>query len=1116
MSDYFSLGRSPGPGDNSPRFESKEGEDGDAASVRSGDSYLMEMMPTHATLVDSQQQGPQGMHQIEYHHFPQGAPSSISGISAMGNMPLSATGRDNILPKNDPRSPYYINVPIPVGLPSDGVGSTSPSGTPTGEEENQFVREFPTDILMDRFYKWRKILKGLIIYLREVAYSQEQFARINFQLKNSVKFPFLTDIDDSSNKLFDPLSAKGPTKKQQPVTLAQKKQQQQQQNQVEGVPSRTESNLNVAEYTFQAVKTAETDDSSAASGFMKFGSGSIQDVQVILKKYHLSIANQQLKVSKEITSSIVPKMEDLRKDLQLKIKEIKDLHGDFKTNITEHVAITGQFLNKYIASVKFMNNSATDGTENIKLHKKNNQLKPKHDPYLLKLQLDLQLKRQLLEENYLQEAFINLQSSGMELEKIVYTRIQHTLQKYCLLIDSEARLMIKNLCRELQQGMLARPPALEWDHFVSHHPTCLVNWKSTDPIPIPRKLSDIFYPQMKSPLAKCIRAGYLTKKSKFLKNYNKGYFVLTSNYLHEFKSSNFFKTSASSPSESKDHQNVPIASQNTAKTSLIPIMSISLNDCILTEASENKFVLVGKPTFNDIDLTKPGPVMKGNVSSASASTTAHSFQEAPKKLTKSTLGKLLKGGKSKNAHSQKTEGSEEVQQFYAAAQKENDRTVNWVFKPASSNPSPDDIKQFKKWASDLKNLTTFNNTKERSKFIEERVLKTQTRIKGQFPKPCSSNASLNNMDEALDQNSVATSFRKERPGRPQYIQLQSSSSPNLDLSYRSRVNTPAVDDNGNLITVAERRFMPSALGLTSPAISSPQSLNSNSEGSSSRSSILNPTHSHPQHSQQAIDQNDGAGMAITSNGVTPVAAPVVSGTPVNYRRHQRNISQTHSLTGLPATATSMSALSSPKSVHSEGSMGGYFAIPVKNQNGGSQGSTPLYSDDTQGQQNPLSRTSSRGTTLGMRSTSGGYSPQLLGMMNQAPNSVPKFKLNDQDVLHHDQTQQQGDMIAQKLKKNAIQGAIPTAKSEGTLNTVNSPFYLRSNNSANSLSTNPSRTHPIRKHKKNVSFSSLNSLMFSKKATPGGTHMTDLFMSGGIQEDDDDGSQSLKLNQSIYS
>lgn len=1123
MSDYFSLGNPANNdhGNNERRaLNVPMSGDTDCNSVHSGDSqYLMEM-------------GPDSNTPAEYTL----APSTISGISAAAISP-SPFSKDSVLPKTDPKSPYYVNVPVPKALPTEASSGSSSAGVSTGSgatavagdsesNDGQYVREYPTDILVDRFYKWRKILKGLIAYLKEVAYAQEQFARINYQLKSSVKFPFLTDLEEGTNKLVDPLSSNGPARKQQPLTLAQQKQQQQdalaqQQKPRDVTPN--ESNVNASEYDFQAIKSSESDESSAASGFMKFGSGSIQDTQVILKKYHLSLANQQLKISKEITASIVPKMEDLRKDLQLKIKEIKDLHGDFKTNINEHVAITGQLLNKYIASVRFMNTATTDGSDQIKLHKKNNQLKAKHDPYLLKLQLDLQLKRQMLEENYLQEAFINLQSSGMELEKIVYSKIQHSVQRYCILVDSEARLMIKNLCRELQQGLLSRPPALEWDHFVSHQPTCLLNWKSNDPIPRPRKLSDIVYPQMKSPLAKCIRAGYLTKKSKYLKNYNKGYFVLTSNYLHEFKSSNFFKLSADSPSETKDNQNVPISSQSSAKTSLVPVMSISLNDCILTETSDTKFTLVGKPTFNDIDFKRVGPSAKNSSTNVAGSLTAPSLymtaHDAPKKLKKTAIGMLLKGGKSKSSSSgAKREEPEEVKEFYAAAQQESNKTVNWVFKPASSNPTEEDIRQFKKWAHDLKNLTTFNNTKDRARYIEERALKTQSRVRGFPNKP---NMGSSNMMTLLDGSSAnhvdPSSFRKERPGRPQYIQLQNSSASSsaLDLaSQRSRVNTPAVDDNGNLITFAERRNVPGSLAVMSPGLASPRySPNSNSESSSSVSSMQ-------QHQLQPQQQQSGEyGVPISSPGVSPTIATVTSGTPVGKSRHRRNVSQTHSLPVL--TPPLIPSVNSPKSVHSDGSMGGYFAIPVKSHNDSSQSSSPSYTDD-QVQQNALSRTSSRGTAMGMRSTSGGYSPQLLGMMAQQPSSIPKVRLNDQDVTHHaDQALQRADISAPQIKMTKNTGAsdVPTVRSESTINNGNPSLYLRSNHSANSLNTNPSRVHPIRKHKKNVSFSSLNSLMFSKKSSnPGGSHMTDQFMSGGIQEDDDGegNSQSVKLNQSIYS
>lgn len=1100
MSDYFSLGHKNG---NSEVDLGRNGEEQygrpvnspgeDSGSIHSNDSYLLYTGTAPSGILSP------------------GSASNYSGISAAGFTPPKNT-KDHILPKQDPKSPYYVNVPVPKALPLEGAEGIEGEGA-----EGQFVREYPTDILVDRFYKWRKILKGLIAYLREVAYAQEQFGRINYQLKSSVKFPFLTDLEEGTNNLIDPLTTKGPMKKQQPVTLAQKKQQELATQLPSSKADMSESTLNLAEAGFQAVKRAETDDTSAPSGFMKFGSGSVQDTQVILKKYHLSLANQQFKISKEITTTIVPKMEDLRKDLQLKIKEIKELHGDFKTNISEHVAITGQLLNKYIASVKFVtNNCSSDGTEHIKLHKKSNQLKPKHDPYLLKLQLDLQLKRQLLEENYLQEAYINLQTSGMELEKIVYSKIQHALHKYCLLIDSEARLMIKNLCRELQQGMLSKPPALEWDHFVSHHPACLLDWKSNDPIPQARKLSEIVYPQMKSTLAKCIRAGYLNKKSKYLKNYNKGYFVLTSNYLHEFKSSNFFKVT-NSTEESKDHQTVSTSAQNTAKSSLLPVMSISLNDCVLMEASDTKFVLVGKPTFNDVDLKKLGSSAKNNLanltSAASSPSLYHSAHDTPKKLTKSTFGKLLKGGKPK-APKPSREEKEEVKQYYAAIQQESNKTVSWVFKPASANPTEEDIKQFKKWAHDLKNLTSFNNTEDRARFIEERVLKTQARSKVQAPKLGGSSSNVSTL--LGSSHSDESSFRKERPGRPRYIQLQDPSGTSME-QFRSRVNTPAVDDNGNLITVAERRNIPQSLYISSP-LASP-GLSPDSGSSSSVSSI----HHQLQQQQQQQPQFEGhspgtPGISITSNGITNTAM-VTSGVPVgNPPRHQRKTSSTNSLPGVNSAA--ISAVNSPKSVHSDGSVGGYFAIPVNDSNEGSRGSTPLYIDD-KSQQNNLSRTSSRGPGMGMRSASGGYSPQSLNLMSQQASSVPKLRLNDQDVHHSEMQPHQSDTsLVQGRVRRTVHGDLHSPKSDSTLATGSPSLYLRSNNSASSLTATTARTHPIRKHKKNVSFSSLNSLMFSKKGSnPGGNHITDQFMSGGIQEDDGDSennSKSIKLNQSIYS
>lgn len=171
----------------------------DAVSIKSSD-YLMDMVPDSMTLKDG---------------------ASIS----------TAKRKEFILPETDERSPYFVGVPVPVIAASAVVDNgdkslekSTRSKTVIGDTEGydgQFVREYPTDMLIDRFYKWKKILKSIIAYLREVAYAQEQFARINNQLRNSVKFPFLTDLTEGSNKIIDPLSQA--PKKNAPTTMAQKR-----------------------------------------------------------------------------------------------------------------------------------------------------------------------------------------------------------------------------------------------------------------------------------------------------------------------------------------------------------------------------------------------------------------------------------------------------------------------------------------------------------------------------------------------------------------------------------------------------------------------------------------------------------------------------------------------------------------------------------------------------------------------------------------------------------------------------------------------------------------------------------------------------------------------------
>ena len=99
-------------------------------------------------------------------------------------------------------------------------------------------------------------------------------------MKNAVKFAFLTDLEDETNKLVDPSISKLPTKKPQPVPLAAQKLDSKYDTDVEQPQS------------IQSVPSEEV--ASASSGFMKFGSGSIQDINNIRslrKSWHILYPN---------------------------------------------------------------------------------------------------------------------------------------------------------------------------------------------------------------------------------------------------------------------------------------------------------------------------------------------------------------------------------------------------------------------------------------------------------------------------------------------------------------------------------------------------------------------------------------------------------------------------------------------------------------------------------------------------------------------------------------------------------------------------------------------------------------------------------------------------------
>lgn len=177
MSDYFTFPKqdggdvtkqpgTPGSTRNSSRnlelpknYRSFGGSNDELASMYSGDSqYLMDMIPDSLTLRNEPTFG------TPANLTPSDGPNGKDDSDVKLN--------EYILPKSDFRSPYHVNVPIPKKAPKgEGKVKIKPKAKDKAEtsdldvespfeESPEFVREYPTDILVDRFHKWKKILKS--------------------------------------------------------------------------------------------------------------------------------------------------------------------------------------------------------------------------------------------------------------------------------------------------------------------------------------------------------------------------------------------------------------------------------------------------------------------------------------------------------------------------------------------------------------------------------------------------------------------------------------------------------------------------------------------------------------------------------------------------------------------------------------------------------------------------------------------------------------------------------------------------------------------------------------------------------------------------------------------
>lgn len=533
--------------------------------------------------------------------------------------------QDSVLPSLDPRSPFYVNVP-----PHDSK---------------------PVLELIIYFKLWKLFIAAMVAYLKDLVMAKEFELNLNLQLVGSVQFPGAKELaykclQSVEHQLLSPQTSQLSTPKLEqnksihPVTtgstltegkrpgLAKTKSATSFFKNQTFAHKRTGSaqslKLDMLQlYVFggnaqqkpsvPAKQQANHSHSLLFSGASNVHSASYApklDVAVdpayfpprslfmgmpqMLLNHHMNTYSAQVKLCKELNNRIILRLENLHKNLSIKIKEIRSLlkNDSFANpNLIKEVSKTGAIMSTFVELAK-----RYLGPRPVTKHENDDDddAASLSDPFLIKLRLDYQLKNQLVHENFVFASYVNLQNISRDLLNYVVKDLNSTTDKLMKLVSAEAvyalsvDLAVYNLAVTLRDRL--NNVDYEWHHFVANNLNFL-NVYETVGSSIKREargFKDVVVPYADSLHGKCLRCGYMYKKQKLLKSYTSFFYLLTCNYLHEFKVDNTSDEKGPPPSKKKNKGKVGgvVGPEDT------PSKSYNLNDYRIVTKSEGDFKFV--------------------------------------------------------------------------------------------------------------------------------------------------------------------------------------------------------------------------------------------------------------------------------------------------------------------------------------------------------------------------------------------------------------------------------------------------------------------------------------------------------------------------------------------
>lgn len=532
-----------------------------------------------------------------------------------------------VLPALDRRSPFFVNVPSHEAK--------------------------PISHLISYFKLWKQFIASLIAYLKDLHMAKEFDSNLNLQLIGSIQFPGFRDLpykclSSLEQQLPSPNSSQVSTPKGEPnkslgsqatsndamrptlpktksassflknQTFAHRKSNSftSLKSELSGTPAQQNRSLNLQKSSAMSkLPNAALSASILAAKFAPksdvlidptyFPQDSLfSNMGSSLINNHYNAYQAQMKLCREISHKLLPKLESLYKNLGIKIKEIKSsLKNEAFANPTliKEISKTGVCLNSFVSSVSRYSAQKpivrqNDGGED----EDEGSLS---DPFLVKLRLDYQLKNQLIHENYIFALYINLQTILKDLLNYVVKDLNAVTDRLIRSFNAEAvyATSLENCLFNLGVTLKDKLKSLEydWQYFMVHNPNFLNHYYDEKDFPKReiRSFKDVTIPYANSIHSKCLRCGYMFKKQKLLKSYVSYFYLLTCNYLHEFKieDKQLKMESQSSPS---------IKSKTKGKVGGVidhddcPVKSYNLNDYSIQVKNDKDFKFILTKTSN--------------------------------------------------------------------------------------------------------------------------------------------------------------------------------------------------------------------------------------------------------------------------------------------------------------------------------------------------------------------------------------------------------------------------------------------------------------------------------------------------------------------------------------